>query len=128
MGRLSTSPATRSATGQWVFAWDWLDQYFREYFTRNGGRILGRESFRSGELDFRAILGKIKTQNPDMVYMPVDMSATAMLVKQGRSLGMKSVFFGSSADTPDFPRLAGPAAEGCYVTGLASTQDPAIDR
>jgi branched-chain amino acid transport system substrate-binding protein len=105
-----------------------LDQYFREFFVKNGGRIVGRESFRSGELDFRAILGKIKAQNPDMVYMPVDMSATAMLVKQGRGLGMKSVFFGSSADTPDFPRLAGQAAEGCYVTGLASTQDPAISK
>jgi len=103
-----------------------LDQYFRETFIKGGGKILDREAFRNGEMDFRAILGKIKALKPDMIYMPVDMGATALLVKQAQSLGIKSVLFASSADTPDFPRLAGSAAEGCYVSGLVSTQTPII--
>jgi len=103
-----------------------LDQYFQETFIKGGGKIVGREAFRSGEMDFRAILGKIKASKPDMIYMPVDMGATVLLVKQARSLGIKSVLFASSSDTPDFPRLAGSASEGCYVSGLARSQDPSI--
>ncbi len=104
-----------------------LDQYFREAFLRYGGTIVAREGFRSGEMDFRAVLGKIKGFNPDVIYLPTDMTQAAMVAKQGRALGLKCTFFGDDSDgTPDLVALAGPAAEGFYYTNLCSQEDPAI--
>jgi branched-chain amino acid transport system substrate-binding protein len=104
-----------------------LDQYFREAFIRYGGTIVAREGYRSGEMDFRAILGKIRSTSPDVIYLPTDMTQAAMVMKQGRQLGLKCAFVSDdSCDTPDLLPLAGPAAEGCYFTNLCSLEDPAI--
>ena len=104
-----------------------LDQYFREAFVRFGGKVVAREGYRSGEMDFRAILGKIKGTRPDVIYLPTDMTQAAMVMKQARGLGIKSIFMGGDmCDTPDLLPLAGAAAEGCYVTNLASLEDPTI--
>ncbi|MDR3672206.1 MAG: ABC transporter substrate-binding protein [Holophaga sp.] len=103
-----------------------LDQYFREAFLRHGGTIVAREGFRSGETDFRAVLRKIKGFNPDVIYLSADMTQAAMVVKQGRALGLKCTFFGDDSDgTPDLAALAGHASGGFYYTSLCSQQDPA---
>ena len=104
-----------------------LDQYFKEAFGKFGGTVVAREGYRSGEMDFRAILGKIKTTNPEFIYLPTDMTQAAMVMKQARGLGIKAVFVSDdSCDTPDLMPLAGPAAEGCYFTNLTSLEDPTI--
>jgi branched-chain amino acid transport system substrate-binding protein len=105
-----------------------LEQYFREAFLRYGGTIVAREGFRSGEMDFRAVLGKIKSFNPDVIYLPTDMTQASMVLKQGRAMGLKCTFFGdNSHGTPDLIKLAGAAAcEGFYHTDLCSQEDPAI--
>ena len=41
-----------------------LCKYFSEAFEKGGGKITTSEAFRSGELDFRAQLGKIKEGSP----------------------------------------------------------------
>ena len=103
-----------------------LDQYFRESLAKFGGTVVAREGYRSGEMDFRAILGKIKTAKPEVIYLPTDMAQAAMVMKQGRSLGIKATFVSAdSCHTPDLIPLAGPASEGCYFTNLTSLEDPA---
>jgi branched-chain amino acid transport system substrate-binding protein len=104
-----------------------LDQYFRESLARFGGTVVAREGYRSGEMDFRAILGKIKTTNPEVIYLPTDMTQASMIMKQSRSLGIKSVFVSDdSCDTPDLMALGGSAVEGCYFTNMTSLDDPTI--
>jgi branched-chain amino acid transport system substrate-binding protein len=104
-----------------------LDQYFRESLARLGGTLVAREGYRSGEMDFRAILGKIRGTNPEVIYLPTDMTQAAMIMKQGRSLGIKSIFVSDdSCDTPDLMKLGGSATEGCYFTNMASLEDPTI--
>jgi branched-chain amino acid transport system substrate-binding protein len=104
-----------------------LDQYFREALAKDGGEVVAREGYRSGEMDFRAILGKIKTTNPEVIYLPTDMTQAAMVMKQSRALGIKAIFVSDdSCDTPDLLPLAGAAAEGCYFTNLTSLDDPGI--
>ena len=44
----------------------WLAKYFEDAFVKKGGTIVGKEAYRTGELDFRAPLGKIKSTNPDL--------------------------------------------------------------
>ena len=104
-----------------------LDQYFRESLAKFGGTVVAREGYRSGEMDFRAILGKIRTTNPEVIYLPTDMTQASMIMKQSRALGIKSVFVSDdSCDTPDLMALGGSAVEGCYFTNMTSLEDPTI--
>lgn len=62
-----------------------------------------------------------------MLLQTIIMTQAAMIMKQGRDLGIKSVFVSDdSCDTPDLLSLAGHAAEGCYFTNLTSLDDPTI--
>lgn len=105
----------------------WLSKYFEEAFTAKDGKIVGKEAFRSGELDYRAMLGKIKQENPDVLFIPTAQKEAALAAKQARDLGIKSVFMGGDNwGSPDLITLGGSAIEGGYFVNLASLEDPNI--
>ena len=66
-----------------------LGKYFVEEFNKQKGNIVANEAFRSNELDFRAILGKVKQANPDVVFVPTMQKEAALILKQARDLGIK---------------------------------------
>lgn len=104
-----------------------LGKYFVEAFQKGGGTISANEAFRSGELDFRAQLGKIKTGKPDVLFIPTMQKEAALAVKQARDLGIKAVCMGGDGwASPDLIELAGPAIEGSYLVNIAALEDPAI--
>jgi branched-chain amino acid transport system substrate-binding protein len=104
-----------------------LGKYFVEAFTKGGGKITANEAFRSGELDFRAQLGKIKTGKPDVLFIPTMQKEAALAAKQARDLGITSTFLGGDGwASPDLIDLAGPAIEGAYFVNIAALEDPAI--
>ncbi|MCL5045584.1 MAG: ABC transporter substrate-binding protein [Actinobacteria bacterium] len=105
----------------------WLGKYFVEAFTKLGGQIVANEAFRSGELDYRGILGKIKEQNPDVFFIPTMQKEAALAMKQARDLGIKAAFLGGDGwGSPDLISLGGSAVEGSYFVNLASLDDPDI--
>ena len=83
--------------------------------------VVTRERTTDKETDFKAILTKIKSKKPDVVfYGGMDATGGPML-KQARELGIKAVFaFGDGACTDEMSKLAGQAAEGmvCSQAGL----------
>jgi branched-chain amino acid transport system substrate-binding protein len=104
-----------------------LGKYFVETFQKGGGKILTSEGFRSGELDFRAQLGKIKDANPDVLFVPTMQKEAALAAKQARDLGIKATLLGGDGwASPDLFDLAGPAIEGSYFVNIAAFEDPAI--
>ena len=104
-----------------------LGKYFVEAFEKTGGKITGNEAFRSGELDFRAQLGKIKFGNPDVIFIPTMQKEAALAAKQARDLGIKAKLLGGDGwGSPDLFDLAGPAIEGSYFVNIAALEDPAI--
>jgi branched-chain amino acid transport system substrate-binding protein len=104
-----------------------LGQYFSEAFVKAGGKITTSEAFRSGELDFRAQLGKIKDTNPDVLFIPTQQKDAALASKQARDLGIKATFLGGDGwASPDLFDLGGPAVEGAYLVNIADIGDPAI--
>jgi len=104
----------------------WLGKYFIAEFEKHG-KIVGNEAFRSGELDFRAILGKIKAANPDVVFVPTMQKEAALIMKQAADLGFKPKFLGGDGwGSPDLITLGGSAVEGSYFVNLASLDDPDI--
>ena len=105
----------------------WLAQYFTEAFEGMGGSIVGNEAFRSGELDYRAMLGKLHNANPDIMFLPVAQKEAALAMKQARDLGYEGEFMGGDNwGSPDIIELGGAAVEGGYFVNLASMEDPNI--
>ena len=47
-----------------------LAAFFKEAYAKKGGQILGEEAYLQKDTDFKAILTKIKTLNPDVLYVP----------------------------------------------------------
>lgn len=107
----------------------WLSKYFIEAFTAGGGQVVDNEAFRSGELDYRATLGKIKEQNPDVLFIPTMQKEAALAMKQARDLQIKATFLGGDGwGSPDLISLGGGAVEGAYFVNLASLDDPDIQQ
>ncbi|MBN2396087.1 MAG: ABC transporter substrate-binding protein [Candidatus Atribacteria bacterium] len=105
----------------------WLADYFIENFTALGGKIVNEEAFRSGELDFRAILGKIKASPVDILYVPTMQKEAGLIAKQARDLGITAPFMGGDGvASPDLMTIGGEATEGFYFTNLADLADPLL--
>lgn len=104
-----------------------LKQYFVEAFIKGGGTVVAEEAFRTDELDYRAILGKIKEKNPDVLFIPTMQKEAGMAMKQARDLGLTCKFLGGDGwASPELIQLGGPATEGSYYVNLASLSDPQI--
>jgi branched-chain amino acid transport system substrate-binding protein len=104
-----------------------LAKYFTDAFTKAGGQIVAQEAFRSGELDFRAQLGKIKEGQPDVLFIPTMQKEAALASKQARDLGITATLMGGDGwGSPDLVDLAGKAVEGAYFVNIAALEDPTI--
>ncbi|MGA2082643.1 MAG: ABC transporter substrate-binding protein [Holophaga sp.] len=104
-----------------------LGKYFTDEFVKQGCKVQASEAFRSGELDFRAILGKVKPAKPDLLFIPTMQKEAALIMKQARDLGMKSVCMGGDGwASPDLITLGGAATEGSYFVNITSLEDPDI--
>lgn len=104
-----------------------LSKYFVEAFEKGGGTITASEAFRTGELDFRAQLGKIKDTNPEVIFIPTMNKEAALSAKQARDLGITAVLMGGDGwGSPDVFELSGGAINGGYFVNLAALEDPTI--
>jgi len=105
----------------------WLARYFEDAFVKRGGAIVAKEAYRTGELDFRAPLGKIKETHPDLVFLPLTQKDGALAAKQVRDLGITATIMGSDTwASPDILPLGGSALEGVYFTNLTSFEVPKV--
>jgi len=105
----------------------WLGKYFTDEFTKQGCKVVASEAFRSGELDFRAILGKIKGGKPEVLYIPTMQKEAALIMKQASDLGIKAIPMGGDGwASPDLITLGGKAVDGSYFVNITSLEDPDI--
>lgn len=47
-----------------------LASFFKQAYTSKGGEIVGEEAYLQKDTDFKAVLTKIKTMNPEVLYVP----------------------------------------------------------
>jgi branched-chain amino acid transport system substrate-binding protein len=107
----------------------WLAKYFENAFVKRGGTIVAKEAYRTGELDFRAPLGKIKETHPDLIFLPLTQKDGALAAKQVRDLGITATIMGSDTwASPDILPLGGKALEGVYFTNLTSFEVPKVQQ
>ena len=103
-----------------------LAQFFKEYFTSHGGEIVAELSYTGGgtDKDFRAQLTKIKTRQPDAIFVPGYYTEVGLIAKQARSLGIKVPLLGGDGwDSPKLTEIGGAALDGCYFSTHFSVQD-----
>ncbi len=78
-----------------------------------GGEVVGREYTTDKSTDFTAILTSIKAKRPDVVVFGGMDPQAAPMVRQMRTLGMKTPFLGGDGmQSAEFIKLAGSTAEG----------------
>lgn len=70
-----------------------LTDNFEKTFKAAGGKVT-KESYSTGEKDFNAIITKIKSVNPDVVYLPDYYATVALIAKQLRANGISCAIVG----------------------------------
>lgn len=102
-----------------------LAEYFKKTFEEKGGTIVTEEGYVSGDKDFKATLTKIRSANPDFIYVPGYYQEVAPLIKQARELGITvGIGGGDGWDSPDMVTVAGAEAlNNTYFTNHYSSQD-----
>ena len=85
-----------------------LASFFKQAYTSKGGEIVGEEAYLQKDTDFKAVLTKIKTMNPEVLYVPGYYEEVGKIIKQARELGMDLPIVGGDGwDSPKLSEIAG---------------------
>lgn len=88
-----------------------------------GGKIAVTEAYEQGSADFRTQLTKIKSANPDAIFLVGYREAPQILI-QAKELGVRAKFLGTGLlEDPKVIDIAKEAAEGIFFTQLQYTPD-----
>jgi branched-chain amino acid transport system substrate-binding protein len=102
-----------------------LADYFKAAFEQYGGNVVAFESYAKDDVDFSAILTKVKQSNPDVLFIPDYYNKVGLIVKKARELGIAATFVGGDGwDSPEMASIAGGAINGGYFTNHYSPDDP----
>ncbi|MGI5173049.1 ABC transporter substrate-binding protein [Treponema sp. OMZ 840] len=71
-----------------------LYENFKIAFEKSGGSVVAAESYSTGDKNFNAQLTKIKSANPDVVYLPDYYGVVALIAKQLRAQGINTEIVG----------------------------------
>ncbi|MBE2913690.1 ABC transporter substrate-binding protein [Anoxybacillus flavithermus] len=103
-----------------------LASSFKKAFEENGGKIVAEEAYVAKDTDFRATLTRIKSANPEFLFLPGYYEEVGLIVKQARELGIKVPIMGGDGwDSPTLVEIAGPEAlNNTFITNHYSSGDP----
>ena len=99
-----------------------LADVFDASFRQLGGTVLGHEHITANQQDFKALLTKVKGQNPEAVFFGGNTSTGGgLLRRQMADVGMGSVAYlgGDGISDDEFEKVAGSTANGAYMTVAA---------
>ncbi|MFA5807002.1 MAG: ABC transporter substrate-binding protein [bacterium] len=86
-----------------------------------GLKIVVKEGYQAGAIDFKPVLTKVKAANPDMIYMVSYIMDASLLMRQSKELRINPKMFvggGAGFTLPEFAKSAGDAADGVYSATL----------
>jgi len=110
-----------------------LAKYFEEAFTHDGGTIIGKDDYKSGDKSFTAQITKIKAgAKPDVVYVSAMPDDIGLIVKQMRQAGItQPIVGGDGYDTPLLIQVGGKASNDVYYSThayMAADSTPGIQK
>jgi len=93
-----------------------LASFFKEEFTKLTGdpnAVVEVSNYQTNDNDFTAQLGNVKAKNPDVIFAPGNFTESALIVKQGRQLGIDVPFIGGDTwEVQEFLDVGGAEVEG----------------
>jgi len=95
-----------------------LAEYVAEGATKAGIKVLAHDHVNEGDMDFSAVLTKIKEAKPDVFYMSLQNSSSGIrMIKQIRQLGIQcNILSQDAVYHPNFIKEATADAQGVYFT------------
>ena len=94
-----------------------LADEFKKAAEAAGLKVVATEYTNDKATDFKAILTKIKSKKPDVVFYGGMDAQGGPMAKQMKELGIKAKFIGGDGVcTPEFMKLAGEASDGHYCS------------
>lgn len=94
-----------------------IAESFKKEAVALGATIVYEKRFPLGETEFRDYLMAIKAADPDLVFAPAYYNEAANITRQFRELGLRCWLMGVEGyDSPKYIELAGPAANGVFIT------------
>lgn len=88
-------------------------ELFKKDFEEAGGKVVAFETYRTGDKDFAAQLGRIKAASPDLIFLPNYYNEVPLQLQQAHKLGIDVRFLGSDNwSSPELVKSSGPDAEG----------------
>lgn len=94
-----------------------LAELFVSSFQQYDGKVILNESYENNAVDFSNILQKVKTLQPDVVYVPGYVRDSGLLIKQAVSLGIQRTFLGADGWAGSLIyNYGGDALEGNYYS------------
>ncbi len=107
-----------------------LAEVFQKTFEGKGGKIVAKEAFLGKDVDFKAALTKLKSSNPDALYIPGYYEEVSKIIKQAREMGITCPLIGSDGwESPKLAEIAGKdALKDCYYVSAfnAKDEDPSV--
>jgi len=102
-----------------------LASFFKDNYIKNGGTIIAEEAYLQKDQDFKALLVKINSLNPQVIYVPGYYEEVAKIIKQAREMGITVPFVGGDGwDSPKLVEIGTSAAlNNTYFTNHYSVED-----
>ena len=94
-----------------------LAEEFQKQFVARGGIVTSFNGIDQGEKDFKALITRIKTENPQLLYFGGLYAEGGLITKQMKELGLAIPLMGGDGMfSNEFARIAGSASEGDFAT------------
>lgn len=101
-----------------------LAGYFRDDFEKAGGKVVSFEAYNTDDQDFSTQLLRIKTHNPEILFLPDYYNVVGLIAKQARSQGITATLLGGDGwDSPDLYKIGGSAVNGAYFSSHYSQEN-----
>jgi branched-chain amino acid transport system substrate-binding protein len=103
-----------------------LSDSFKKTFEKAGGKVVAEDAYVAKDTDFRSQLTRIKSKNPEYIFIPGYYEEVGLIVKQARELGITVPLMGADGwDSPTLIELAGKdALNNTFITNHYSADDP----
>ncbi|MDR1955415.1 MAG: ABC transporter substrate-binding protein [Treponema sp.] len=104
-----------------------LTENFVAAFQKQGGTVVAQESYNTGDVDFNAQLTKIKSADPEVVYLPDYYSTVSLIAKQLRAQGVQVPIVGADGWDGLTENAGDEVLNGFYSNHYASdSTDPKV--
>jgi branched-chain amino acid transport system substrate-binding protein len=88
------------------------------------GNIVANDFINAGTQDYSAVLTKVKSKNPDILYFSGYYTDGGLIRAQMKQLGMDAVFVGGDANqNAAFAKIAGNAAQGAVIINVPAPEN-----